>query len=250
MINIEKDERVDEIGFGNLKLIQKPKEFCYGVDAVILADFAAGLCKRSQVVFDLGTGTGVIPMIFNYKKSSGKIYGVEVQEGSAKRAVRNVQLNGLQEKIEIIHSNIKDLDNGLWGTADVVISNPPYFPHGGALKNSNDAKTIARHEITANLEDFFQVAAKLLKEKGELFMVHRPSRLADLMCYGRQYKLEAKSVQMVSPKAGEAPNIVLVHFAKNGGKEIKMMPNLNVHKHEGGYTDEILHIYEKEMGNL
>ena len=250
MIKIDKDERIDEIGFGNLKLIQNPKEFCYGVDAVILADFAANLCRRSDVVFDLGTGTGVIPMIFNYKRPGGKLYGVEVQEASAQRANRNVKMNALQGKIEIINSNIKELDGSFWGTADVVISNPPYFAHGGALKNNNDAKTIARHEITASLDDFFKVAAKLLKEKGELFMVHRPSRLADLMCYGRQYKLEAKSMQMVSPKEGEAPNIVLVHFMKNGGKEIKMLPNLNVHKHEGGYTDEILHIYEKEMGNL
>lgn len=244
-MNLLENERIDDIGFGNLKLIQNPKEFCYGVDAVILADFASKIAKKTDTVFDLGTGTGVIPMILNHKRQCKKLYGVEIQRDSAKRAERTMELNNLQEKIKIINSNILELDEQYMGQADIVLTNPPYFAKGNHLINDSSAKTIARHEIEADLEDFFKVAAKLLKEKGELFMVHRPSRLADLMCYSRAVKLEAKTLQMVAPKEGAAPNIVLIHFVKNSGKELKMMGTLNVHRHEGGYTEEILEIYEK-----
>lgn len=238
-------ERIDNIGFGNLQLIQAPKEFCYGVDAVLLADFAARLCKKHDLVFDLGTGTGVIPLILSHKLSGGNFVGVEVQEQSARRAERSVEINDLKKQIEILNCNIKDIDKKYFGTADVVVSNPPYMPSCGALKNKNNAKMIARHEIEAELEDFMAVASRLLKDKGELFMVHRPSRLVDIFTYGRKHNLEAKTLRMVAPKEGEVPNIVLVHFAKNGGKELKVLQSINVHRHDGEYTEEIFDIYEK-----
>ena len=238
-------ERIVEIGFGNLKLKQRPKEFCYGVDAVILADFAAKFCNKSKIVFDLGTGTGVIPLILSHKLKEGSIVGVEIQKQSANLAKENVAINNLEDKIKILNCNIKDIPEKYFDTANLVVSNPPYMPKHGALKNTNSAKTIARHEIEADLKDFFQIASRLLKDRGELFMVHRPSRMVDLLAYAREFRLEAKTMQLVCPKNGEVPNIVLIHFVKNGGKELKLLKNLDVHKEDGGYTEDILKIYEK-----
>lgn len=242
---IKSELRTDEIGFGNLKLTQAVDEFCYGVDAVILADFASKISKTKGLVFDFGTGTGVIPLIISHKLKNCKIVGVELQEKSAKLAKANVRENGLEDRITILNSNILDIDSKYYSMVDVVVSNPPYMAKNGALQNLNDAKSIARHETAADLEQFFMMAAKLLKDRGQLFMVHRPSRLVDLLAYGRKYKLEAKTMQMVAPKNGAIPNIVLLHFVKNGGKELKILKPLDVHKEGGAYTDEILEIYEK-----
>lgn len=242
---MENKLRTDKIGFGNLKLTQAVDEFCYGVDAVILADFASKISKTKGVVFDFGTGTGVIPLIISHKLKECEIIAVELQENSARLAEKNVALNGLENRITVVNNNILDLDEKYYYKADVVVSNPPYMPRHGALQNVNDAKSIARHETAADLEDFFMMASKVLKDRGQLFMVHRPSRLVDLLTYARKYKLEAKTMQMVAPKNGAIPNIVLLHFVKNGGKEMKILKPLDIHKEGGGYTQELLEIYEK-----
>lgn len=166
------DERIDEIGFGGLKLIQKPKEFCYGVDAVILADFAAKSVKKApELIIDLGTGTGVIPLILSYKTDAADIRGVEVQTGSWERAVRSAELNSLSHRLTFINGDIKDVGQtwgqDMGGQADVVVSNPPYFKSGGAIVNGLSAKAVARHETTADLMDFMRCAAYLLKPKGD-----------------------------------------------------------------------------------
>lgn len=246
-ILISEDERVDEIGFGKLKLIQKPKDFCYGVDAVILADFAAkNLKKTPQVMVDLGTGTGVIPLILSHKTETARIYGVEIQEDSFERAKRNAVLNNLEDRISFVNGDVKAFKiwgEKLKGTVDAVVSNPPYFISGGAIINDLAPKTIARHETTAGLDDFLKCAAYLLKPKGDLFMVHRPSRLADICCYGRANGLEPKSMCFVSPKKESIPNILLVHMVKGGGKEIKFQQPLSVYSEDGNYTKELLEAY-------
>lgn len=245
-IRAEEGERIDEIGFGGLKLIQKPEAFCYGVDAVILSDFAASAGRSMEKVCDLGTGTGIIPLIISHKRPESEIVAVEVQKDSAGRAERNVVLNGLEDRIRIVCSDILDLDRKYYGTFDTVVSNPPYMAGGGAIRNANMEKMIARHETTATLRDFFRCASDLLKARGELFMVHRPSRLPDLITLARDEGLEPKTMRLVCPREGEAANIVLIHYVKGGGAEMKIMADLNVHRREGGYTEEILRIYEKE----
>lgn len=246
------DERIDEIGFGGLKLIQKPKEFCYGVDAVILADFAAKSVKKApELIIDLGTGTGVIPLILSYKTDAADIRGVEVQTGSWERAVRSAELNSLSHRLTFINGDIKDVGQtwgqDMGGQADVVVSNPPYFKSGGAIVNGLSAKAVARHETTADLMDFMRCAAYLLKPKGDFFMVHRPSRLADICCFGREQGLEPKTMRFVSPSKECAANILLVHMVKGGGAELKLLPTLAVYDSEGNYTEELLESYNREV---
>ena len=265
-------ERIDNIGFGDLQLIQEPSEFCYGVDAVLLADFAATAARHggSQVrdgrggsgkaagaratgvgtIVDLGTGTGIVPLILSYKTDAERIIGVEVQNGSYERAVRSAAQNGLEERVSFVNCDVKDVSKTvesvdvqklaeLKGTVDIVTSNPPYMKGSCGLTNSNDAKMIARHETTASLDDFLECAAFLLKNHGSLFMVHRPSRLVDLFAGGRRLGLEPKKLQMVSPKEGKPANIVLVQMVKGGGSELTILPELHVYTEEGEYTDEL-----------
>lgn len=242
-------ERLDEIGFGGLTLIQKPEEFCYGVDAVILADFASKYSRRTfRSAVDLGTGTGIIPLILSSKTEIPSITGIEVQADSYNRAVRNSKNNGLEERVKFVHGDVKDYRTGwgreLQGTVDLVTSNPPYTAGSSGLTSSNPAKLIARHETTASLEDFMKCAAWILRDKGEFFMVHRPSRIVDICCLGRQYGLEVKELQFVSSNREGKPNILLIHMVKGGGREAKMLPPLYVYDMEGGYTPELLAAYE------
>ena len=250
-------ERVDDTGFGGLKLIQKPEEFCYGVDAVILADFAArcagvSLPSRARqaadvTAVDLGTGTGIIPLILSHKTGWQQLIGVEVQEGSWERAVRNAELNGLEERMEFIKGDVKDFGKH-WGTelagkVDVVTSNPPYTQGSGGLKSANTAKAIARHETTAGLEDFIRCGASLLKTRGDFFMVHRPSRLVDICYMAREAGLEPKELCFVSPSRDAAANILLVHMVKGGGRQLTVLEPLFVYESDGSYTEKLRECY-------
>ncbi len=247
---ISEDERVDEIGFGDLKLIQKPKDFCYGVDAVILADFAVKNLKRMpKTIVDLGTGTGILPLIMSCKTEAEKIIGVEVQEDSFLRAQRNSKFNNIEDRVSFINGDVKDYSTSwgtdLKGTVDLVVSNPPYFISGGGIINDLAPKTIARHETTAGLREFMACASYLLKPRGDFFMVHRPSRLADICCYGREHGLEPKGMCFVSPTIDSIPNILLVHMVKGGGKELKFHKPLAVYDGQGNYTEDLLEAYKE-----
>lgn len=242
-------ERIDNIGFGDLKLIQEPSEFCYGVDAVILADFAAKHASGPvRQAVDLGTGTGVIPLILSWKTDADMIAGLEIQEDSYDRAVRNAKMNGLESRISFYNGDVKTAVRHelahLCGRVDMVTSNPPYMPGTGGLKCANRAKSIARHETTAGLVDFFLCAAALLKPKGDLFMVHRPSRLADLCCFARDNGLEPKEICFVSPNLRKAPNIVLLHYVKGGGRQLRFLDPLYVYKEDGTYTESLRECYK------
>jgi len=250
-------ERIENTGFGNIKLIQDPEQFCYGVDAVILADFANSLYPAFKKAADLGTGNGIIPLILSHKNSEAHITGVEIQPDAADMAMRSCRLNGLEEKINFVVADVADIADGKLGESikdlalyegsmDMVTCNPPYFVKGGAIPSSSKAKFIARHETTAGVEDFIKTAEKLLKRKGHFFMVHRPSRLADIMYYCRKYGLEPKDMRMVVPKPGETPNILLIHCIKGGGRELNVMKELSVYNEDGSYSDEIEHIYERK----
>ncbi|QOX65575.1 tRNA1(Val) (adenine(37)-N6)-methyltransferase [Anoxybacterium hadale] len=239
-------ERIDEIGFGNLRLIQKPEDFCYGIDAVLLATFAQ-VKKRGRAV-DLGTGTGIIPLILSHRTEASELVGVEIQKDSYERGLRNISLNDLSERVSIINTDIKLLtkDKKLSpGSFDTVLSNPPYVSGNGGLKNKMAAKTIARHETTAGLADFIREAALLLKDRGDFYLVHRPNRLVDICTLSRKNKLEPKELMFVSPNRTAAPNILLLHCVKNGRPELKFLDPLFVYDEEGNYTEEILKRYER-----
>ena len=245
---LEPGERLDEIGFGGLRLLQKPEDFCYGVDAVILADLTAKYVRRStETIVDLGTGTGIIPTILSYKTDVPDLIGVEVQNEAYERALRNVGINGLEERVSFLHGNVKDVaqwGKPLIGTVDIVTSNPPYTAGKEGMTSDNRAKMIARHEIMAGLEDFLRCAALLLKEKGDLFMVHRPARLVDICCFGRALGLEPKEMCFVSPNVETKPNILLVHMVKGGGRQLKMLPPFYVYDMDGNYTPQLRETYK------
>ncbi len=162
-----KAERMDFIGFGDLRLIQQPEDFCYGVDAVILSDFAAKGMKNAKSIMDLGTGNGIIPLILSHKRQTTKIYGLEVQDGAFQIANRNVYINNLNARVEMIQGNVRDIGAVLYPelkeALDAVVSNPPYMENHGGIKNGNLAKTIARHETVGELADFFQASATAIK---------------------------------------------------------------------------------------
>lgn len=259
-MKLKEDERIDEIGFGTLRLIQRPQEFCYGVDAVILADFAAkgGYRERERfygnrtVMADLGTGTGIIPLILSHKTDSRMIFGLEKQDDVCEAARRNTELNHLADRLRIFCGGVEDasLPAALKAAAacdgfDAVTCNPPYVTAGCGPINRNDAKYIARHETTGALEDFIAFAGMLLKEKGDFYMVHRPARIVDILCLCRAYKLEPKALRFVSPNRKAAPNILLLHCIKGAGRELRLLDPLYVYEEEGEYSEEIQRIYER-----
>lgn len=247
MEDILENERIDDLEYKGLKIIQNKDGFCFGIDSILLSDFAREIKKGSKVI-DLGTGTGIIGIMLCAKTEFSKMIGVEVQKEVYDMAKRSIKLNNLQEKFEVINDNIKNLENILEiGTFDAVVTNPPYKKVGTGLKNENEKKLISRHEITANLEDFIKMSAKLLKDKGNFYMVHRPDRLVDIIELLRKYKLEPKKIRFVEPTIGKAANLLLIKATKNAKPFLKIEKPLYVYKENGEYTEEILKIYNKEI---
>ena len=237
-------ERLDDLQIKDLKIIQNPQGFCFGIDAVLLANFVQ-LNKGDKVV-DLGTGTGIIPLLIAGKSESTHITGVEIQEEVAEMAQRSVIYNKLQDRIEIINKDLNGVENFLpTNHFDIVTSNPPYMhPHG--LKNTNDKKAISRHEIKCTLEDVIKTASKLVKHMGKFFMVHRPERLVDILTLCRQYKLEPKRMQFIHPSYKKKPNLLLIECRKAANPELRLMDPFYVYDENGKYTAHTYEIYGKE----
>ena len=246
MKEILENERIDDLEFKGLKIIQNKDGFCFGIDSILLSDFAKEIKKRSKVI-DLGTGTGIIGILLCMKTELSKIIGVEIQKEVYDMAKRSIKLNNLENKFEIINENIKNLENIIeTGTFDAVVTNPPYKKIGTGLTNENEKKLISRHEITANLEDFIKVSSKMLKDKGTLYMVHRPDRMVDIIELLRKYKLEPKRIKFVYPNANKDANLILLKAVKNANPFLKIEKPLYVYNQNGEYTDEILKIYGKK----
>lgn len=235
-------ERVDDLNRNNYKIIQNTKKFCFGMDAVLLSGFAKVL--PGEKVLDLGTGTGIIPILLEAKTEGKHFVGLEIQEESADMARRSVAMNGLEDKIDIVIGDIKEA-SAYFGLAsfDVVISNPPYMNHGHGLINPGDAKAIARHELLCTLEDVLREASRLIKPGGRFYLVHRPYRLVEIMNTLTQYKLEPKRMKLVYPYVDKEPNMVLLECVKGGKSMLKVEAPLIVYKEQGVYTDEIYDIY-------
>ena len=235
--------RTDDIGFGGYRIIQDDEGFSYGVDAVLLSDFCRA--KHQDAVLDLGSGNGIIPLIVYAKYSPKSITGIELQLSAYLLAEENAKENSLSDKLSFICGdvkNIKDLADP--ESFDLVTCNPPYYEGGRGEGCASDAKSIARHETSAGLNDFFKASAYVLKRGGRLCMVHRPSRLADIIDLSRKNGLEPKKLQMIVPSMGESPNIVLIEFVKGAGKELKVLPSLAIHEKDGSYTEALKKIYE------
>ena len=236
--DLMENERLDDLQRNGLKIIQKTDGFCFGMDAVLLSGFAA--VKPGERVLDLGTGTGIIPLLLSAKTKGDHFTGLEIQTEIMKMAQRSVALNGLEKKIDIIQGDIKEASR-IFGAAsfDVVTSNPPYMNDAHGLKNPGDVKAISRHEVLCTLEDVVREGTKALKPGGRFYMVHRPHRLAEM----RQYKLEPKRMKFVHPFADKDANMVLIEAVRGGGAWLKLEPPVIVYKEPGVYTDEIYEIY-------
>ncbi|MBD5520846.1 MAG: tRNA1(Val) (adenine(37)-N6)-methyltransferase [Lachnospiraceae bacterium] len=239
---LKENERIDDLQRNGYQVIQNPEKFCFGMDAVLLSGFVR--VKAGSTLLDLGTGTGIIPILLEAKTQAAHLTGLEIQEESADMARRSVALNKLEDKIAIVTGDIKEAGN-IFGAAsfDVVTCNPPYMIGGHGLTNPDAPKAIARHEILCTLEDVVAQAAKVLKPGGNFFMVHRPFRLAEIMVLLHNYKLEPKRMQMVYPFVDKEPNMVLIEASRGGKPRMQIEKPLIIYKEAGVYMPEIYDIY-------
>lgn len=229
-IQLNENERIDDLQYKGLKIIQNNDGFCFGIDSVILSDFAKNIKENSDVV-DLGTGTGILGLLLCGKTKLRTITGIEIQEDVAKMAERSIKLNELENRFKIFNVNINSVfkENLLEKNKfDVVIMNPPYKELGSGITNENKSKLIARHEITATLEDFVKTAAALLKDKGELYIVHKPERTVDIITKLRENKLEPKELKVVYSRKDTDASLILIKAVK-GRKEIFKNIKTNIH---------------------
>lgn len=247
-MELKENERIDDLEYKGLKIIQNKEGFCFGVDSVLLSDYAKNIKKNSTVV-DIGTGTGIISLLLCKKTELSKIYGVEIQEDVAEMAKRSIILNNLENKFEIINANIKNICEVLEPhKIDVVVTNPPYKKADTGVKSVDRKQLISRHEVECTLEDVIENASKLLKDLGEFYMIHRAERLVDIMCLLRKYKLEPKNIRFVHSKANEKPDLILVRAVRCAKEFLKIDKPLVIYKDNGEYTDEIYKIYDKVKG--
>ncbi|NEX80319.1 tRNA1(Val) (adenine(37)-N6)-methyltransferase [Bacillus thermocopriae] len=239
MINLKGDERLDYLLAGDLRIIQSPSVFSFSLDAVLLAKFAYVPIQKGNII-DLCSGNGVIPLFLS-TRTKGKIIGVEIQERLYDMAVRSIQYNGLENRIQMVHGDIKEMPKQLgYGRFEVVTCNPPYFktPPEGEI-NPNEHLAIARHEILCTLEDVIKVSSDLVKQGGKVALVHRPGRLMDIVTLMRQYRLEPKRIQFIYPKQGKEANTLLIEAIKDGSPDLKILPPLVVYHDNNEYTKEI-----------
>ena len=245
-MELKNNERIDDLQYKGLKIIQNEKDFCFGIDAVLLSDFAKGIKKDSYVV-DLCTGNGIIAILLSGKTEAKEIIGVEIQEHVAEMANRSVEMNNIQERVKIINENLTKLKDKIKaGSVDAITVNPPYKAKNSGLINERDTKTIARHEISCTLEDIIIEAARELKSSGNLYMIHKTERLVDILSLMRKYKIEPKRIRFIHPNVNEAPNLVLIEGIRSGKSFLKVEKPLYVYKENGEYTEDIKKIYGLE----
>ncbi len=238
---LREDEAVDDLQNGYF-IIQKKNAFRYGVDAVLLSDFAE--IKQKHRVVEFGTGTGIIPILIYARRKPKKIIAIEIQADMADMAARSMKLNRLEDVVEVRRMDLKEAP-ALLGKAlyDCVVVNPPYVKKDCGINNPEETKAIARFEILCNLQDVVQSAKELLQPGGKLFMVHRTDRLVDIIYEMRNVGIEPKRIRFIHPSAGKRPNLLLVEGARGGNVELKFMDPLYIYDESGNFTEEIQRIY-------
>lgn len=242
MAHLKDDERLDYLLAEDLKIIQSPSVFAFSLDAVLLAKFTYVPIQKGNII-DLCSGNGIIPLLLS-TRSKGNIIGVEIQQRLYDMAVRSFEYNQLEQQLQMIHGDIKEMPKRLGhGKFDVVTCNPPYFktPNKDEI-NENEHLAIARHEIMCTLEDVVRVSSQLVRQGGKVAFVHRPGRLLDIITLMRQYRLEPKRIQFVHPKQGKDSNTVLIEAIKDGQPDLKILPPLFVYNENQEYTQEVKEI--------
>lgn len=236
------NERVDDLQRNGYGIIQNPGRFCFGMDAVLLSGFAR--VREGETVIDLGTGTGIIPILLEARTAGAHFTGLEIQPESADMARRSVEYNEIGDRVSIVTGDIREASRIFGGASvDVVTTNPPYMIGQHGLVNDADAKTIARHEVLCTLDDVLRESARLLKPQGRFYMVHRPFRLAEIFCKMVEHHIEPKRMQLVYPYVDKEPNMVLIEGMRGGKSRITVEKPLIVYREPGQYTDEIYDIY-------
>ncbi|MDQ0340622.1 tRNA1(Val) A37 N6-methylase TrmN6 [Caldalkalibacillus uzonensis] len=242
MVHLADDERLDFLPLNHLKIIQSQTVFSFSMDAVLLAQFAYLPLKKGKVM-DLCTGNGAVALMLS-TRTQAAIEGIEIQERLYDMAVRSVRLNHKEKQITIHHQDLREAQARFeLGSYDVVTCNPPYLPAHTGQTNVNEHYAIARHELYCTLEDILSVSAALLKPKGRLALVHRPSRLADILTLLRRYRLEPKRMCLVHPKADKPANMVLVEGMKDGQPDLRLLPPLIAYTADNEYTPQMKRIY-------
>ena len=251
MVALKGDERIDYLlADQERRIIQSPTVFSFSIDAVLLANLTYLPIKKGKIL-DLCTGNAVIPLFLS-KRSQASIYGLEIQERIFDMAKRNVEMNHLEEQIQPVKGDLKELPPELANQRfDVVTCNPPYFRTDDGQKkiNENEFLAYARHEILCNLDDVLKACSSLVRSKGKVSLVHRPQRVADLITIGKKYNLEPKRLQFVHPKKGREANIVLIEYSKDGKPDLDVLPPIYIHDEDGHYTGEVAKILYGEEGS-
>ncbi len=242
-IKLSENEKIENLQFKDLKIIQNKKGFCFGIDSILLSNFAKDIKENSKVL-DLGTGTGIIATLLCGKTKLKEIIGIEIQKEVYEMAKKSIKLNNLENKFKIINEDILNINKKLEkNTFDAIVTNPPYKKKGTGIKNEEEKKIISRHETTATLDDFIKVSKDLLKDKGEFYMVHRPDRLVDILSVMRKYKIEPKVIRFVYSNKKSEPKLILIKGIKNANPFLKVQNNLYIYNENGKYTKEIKEIY-------
>lgn len=241
-VKLQSGEQIVDLERNGYKIIQNRERFCFGMDAVLLTGFAK--VGKGEKALDLGTGTGIIPILLEAKTEGQDFEALEIQPESAEMARRSVMLNNLQDRIKIVDGDIKEASK-IFGAAsfNVVTTNPPYMTENHGVKNPDEPKAIARHEIKCNLEDVIRESAKLLKPKGRFYMVHRPRRLAEIISLMKEYRIEPKRLRMIHPFEDRDANMLLIEGVRGGKSMMVVEPPLIVYDEPGVYTKEIHRIY-------
>ena len=237
-IKLKEKERLDDLQLSGLRIIQDPERFCFGMDAVLLSGFVKA--RRGDELLDLGTGTGILPLLLSAKTQCAHLTGLEIQKESADMARRSVALNHLEEKISIVTGDVKEAGT-IFAPAsfDCITCNPPYMIGKHGIQNPEAPKAIARHEILCTFEDVAAAAEKLLKSGGKFFLVHRPFRLAEIIVTLTKHKLEPKRMRLVYPFADKEPNMVLLEAVRGGNSRMTVEAPLILFEAPGVYSQEI-----------
>ena len=236
IINLKEHERIDELHRNGYRIIQKENGFCFGMDAVLLSGFAD--VRPGEKALDLGTGTGIIPILLEAKTKGEHFTGLEIQEEMADMASRSVELNGLKDRIDIIRGDIKEAGLIFGGASfDVVTTNPPYMNDCHGLKNPDEAKAIARHEVLCTLDDILRESMRLLQDKGRFYMIHRPFRLTEIMIKMNHYKIEPKRIQFIHPYIDKEPTMVLIEGVRGAKPRVTVEPPLIIFDRHGAQEE-------------
>ena len=235
-LNTEPNEQIDTLHLNGYKIIQNKNGFMFGVDAVLLAHFASSIIRKNDHVIDLGTGNGIIPILLAAQSTAKEITGIEYQEISANLATRSIQLNNLSDKIHIVQGNVAEIQKHFASrSADVVVSNPPYIPtfasgtttqNPAHSPNKTESLSLARHEISATLQDFVRAASFILKPHGKFCLIHRPNRLSEIFAALHSEGLEPKRMQFIHPLSDRPPTMVLIEARKDAKPDLSILPPL------------------------